>query len=102
MDEIRAKIKNRFLSLISLYTLVVLILVAVVFRIVGSVFANLRTQNVNIGVDADLFSWIAALALLFGWMLAATKIGSWKAAAITAVGGVTVVIVRVGQLGDSP
>ncbi|MBI5081260.1 MAG: transglutaminase domain-containing protein [Chloroflexi bacterium] len=94
------KIRNRFFSLLSLYTLVVLILVAVVFRIVGSVFANLRTQNVNIGVDADLFSWIAALALLFGWMLAATKIGSWKAAAITAVGGVTVVIVRVGQLGD--
>jgi len=95
-----SNVKNFFYAHLSLYTIVVLVLMAVLFRIVGVVFSNLRTQNVNIGVEPDLFSWIAALALLFGWMLAATKIGSWKAAAITAVGGVTVVIVRVGQLGD--
>jgi hypothetical protein len=100
VDEVRTKIKDYFFARISAYTLIVLTALYVLFRIIGVVFSNLRTQNVNIGVDADLFSWIAALALLFGWMLAAAKIGSWKAAAITAVGGVTVIIVRVGQLGD--
>lgn len=93
------KIKNRFLSRLSLYSLIVLILVAVLFRIVGLVFANLRTQNVNIGVEPDLFSWIAIFGLLAGWALAATKIRSWQATA-AAVGGATVIIIRVGQLGD--
>lgn len=100
MDEVRVKIKDYFFARISGYTMIVLISLSVLFRIVGVVFSNLRAQNVNIGVEPDLFSWIAVLALFFGWMLAATKIGAWKAAALAAVGGATVVIVRVGQLGD--
>ncbi|MEK7807535.1 MAG: transglutaminase-like domain-containing protein [Chloroflexota bacterium] len=94
------KIKDRFVPRLSLYTIIVLILVAVLFRIVGVVFSNLRTQNVNIGVETDLFSWIALFGLLLGWALAATKIRSWQATAAAAVGGATVIIIRVGQLGD--
>ena len=60
------KIKDRFVPRLSLYTIVVLILVAVLFRIVGVVFSNLRTQNVNIGVEADLFSWIAYPRFVIG------------------------------------
>ena len=99
-STVASNIKNYFFARISGYTLIVLIALYVLFRVVAVVFSNLRAQSVNIGVEPELFSWIATFGLLIGWALAATKIGAWKATAAAAVGGITLIIVRVGQLGN--